>query len=56
MLNLSLNEWRLISKSRDINGYKSMCKERLLRDINESESVESKEDFDDAMIKDQKRF
>ena len=51
MLNLSLNECRLISKSRGINGYKSVCKERLLRDNNESESVESKKDFDDAMIK-----
>ena len=42
MLNLSLNECRLISKSRGINGYKSVCKERLLRDNNESESVERK--------------
>ena len=39
MLNLSLNELKLIAKNRDIEGYKSMSKERLLSAINEPESV-----------------
>ena len=41
MLNLSLNELKLIAKSRVIKGYKRMSKERLLSGLNESESVES---------------
>ena len=40
MINLSLNEFKLIIKSRGIKGYKSMSKER-------SESVETKNSFDD---------
>ena len=31
MLNLSLNELKLIAKSRGIKGYKSMFKERLIK-------------------------
>ena len=34
MLNLSLKELRLIAKNRNINGYKSMPKDKLLRIIN----------------------
>ena len=41
MLNLSLNELKLFARSR---GLKGMFKERLL---SESESVESKNSFDD---------
>ena len=52
MLNLPLNEWRLIAKNRGIKGYKSMSKERLLSALNESELVkESEKNFVDARIK-----
>ena len=34
MQNLSLKELRLITKNRNINGYKSMPKDELLRIIN----------------------
>ena len=34
MLNLSLKELRLIAKNRNINGYESMSKDKLLRIIN----------------------
>ena len=44
MINLSLNEFKLIIKSRGIKGYKSMSKER-------SESVETKNSFDDERLK-----
>ena len=36
MLNLSLKKLRLIAKNRNINGYKSMSKDKLLRIINDS--------------------
>ena len=42
MLNLSLNELKLVAKKRGIKGYKSMSKERILSALSESESVESK--------------
>ena len=42
-LNLSLNELKVITKSRDIKGYKSMSKGRLLSALNASESVEESE-------------
>ena len=51
MLNLSLNELKLIAKSRGIKGYKSMSKERLLSVLNESESAKSKKKFDDERLK-----
>ena len=52
MLNLPLNEWRLIAKNRGIKGYKSMSKERLLSALNESELVkEIEKNFVDARIK-----
>ena len=38
MLNLSLTELKLIAKSRMINGYVSLPKERLLSALNKSES------------------
>ena len=51
MLNLSLNELKLIAKSRGIKDYKSMSEERLLSSLTESESVkESEKNFDDARI------
>ena len=42
MLNLSLNELKLVVKSRGIKGYKTMSKERLLSALSESQSVEIK--------------
>ena len=39
MLNLSINELKLIAKSRDIKGYKSMSENRLSSALNGSESV-----------------
>ena len=46
MLNLSLNELKLIAKSRGIKGYKSMSEDRLLIAL---ESVkESRKNFDDT--------
>ena len=51
MLNLSLNELKLIAKNRDIEGYKSMSKERLLSAINEPESVGNGENSDDERLK-----
>ena len=48
---------KLIAKSRDIKGYKSMSEERLLSSLNESESVkESEKNFDDARIKRSKKI
>ena len=47
MLNLSLHELKLVAKSRDIKGYKSMSKERLLSALSKSESIERKNSFDD---------
>ena len=51
MLNLSLNELKLVAKSRNIKGNKSMSKERLLSALSESELVESEKDFDDKRLK-----
>ena len=51
MLNPSLNELKLVTKSKGIKGYKSMSKERLLSTLSESESVESKNSFDDERLK-----
>ena len=49
MLNLSLNELKLITKSRGIKDYKSMSEDRLLSAFNASESVkESEKNFDDT--------
>ena len=51
MLNLSLNELKLVTKSRGIKSYKSMSKETLLSTVSESELVESKNSFDDERLK-----
>ena len=51
MLNLSLNELKLIARGRRIKGYKSMSKERLLSALNESKSTESEKNFHNARIK-----
>ena len=50
MLNLSLNELKLVAKIRGIKGYKSMSKERLSVP-SESELVESEKNFDDERLK-----
>ena len=44
MLNLSLKELRLIAKNRNINGYKSMPKDKLLGIINNN-NKRQKESF-----------
>ena len=54
--NLSLNELKLVAKSRGIKGYKRLSKEKLVSTPNESESVESatalsKKSFDDERLK-----
>ena len=51
MLNLSLNEFKLVTKSRGIKGYKCMSKERLLSAFSESESIKNKNSFDDKRLK-----
>ena len=51
MLNLSLNELKLIGRSRHIKIYKSMSKEKLLSALNESQSAKSKKNLDNAKIK-----
>ena len=43
MLNLSLNELKLIAKSRGIKGYKTMSEERLLSALNPLESMKESE-------------
>ena len=43
MLNLSLNEQKLIAKSEGIKGYKSMPEDRLLSALDASESVKGNE-------------
>ena len=42
MLNLYLKELSLIAKSRNINGYGSVLKDRLLRVINNNNNGERK--------------
>ena len=39
MLNLPLNELKLLAKSRKIKGYKNLSEERLLSALDESESA-----------------
>ena len=43
MINLSLNELKLVAKTRSIKGYKSISKDRLLSPLNASESVNKSE-------------
>ena len=45
MLNLSLKELRLIAKNRNINGYKSMHKDKLFRIISENNKKDRKSLF-----------
>ena len=51
MTNLSLNELKLIARSRRIKGYEGMSKTKLLSVLNESESAESEKNFENARIK-----
>ena len=51
MLNLSLNELKQIAKMGRIKNYKNMSKERLLSDLDESESAGSGNNFDNTRIK-----
>ena len=52
MVNLSLNELKLIAKFRDIKGYKSMSEDELLSALNGPESLkESEKNFDDPKPK-----
>ena len=51
MINLSLNELKLNTKSRRIKGNQSMSIVRVLSDLNKSESAESEKSFDNATIK-----
>ena len=51
MLNLSLNELKLVAKLRGIKGYKSMSKEKLLSALSESESARSGSQFYNVRIK-----
>ena len=51
MLNPLLNELKLIAKSRGTKDCKTMSKERLVSDLSESESVQSKNSFDDERLK-----
>ena len=51
MPNLSLNKLKQTVKMRRIENYKNMSKERLLCALDESESAESKNNFDNARIK-----
>ena len=51
MLNLLLNQLKLVAKLRCIEGYKSMSKEKLLSALSESESAGSGNDFDNARMK-----
>ena len=49
MLNLSLNELKLVAKSRGIKSYKNMSKERLWSVLSKPRLVNH--DFDNARIK-----
>ena len=51
MLNLSLNELKLVAKHRGIKGYKIMSKEKLLSALSESESAGSGSQFYNVRIK-----
>ena len=51
MPNLSLNKLKQTVKMRRIENYKNMSKERLLCALDESESAVSKNNFDNARIK-----
>ena len=48
MLNLSLNELKLIAKSRGIKGYKRMSEDKLLSALNASEPIRKIKTMKDA--------
>ena len=48
MLNLSLNELKLVAKLRGVKDYQSMSKERLLVALDKWESAKSENNFDNA--------
>ena len=56
MLNLSLNELKLVAKSRGIKCYKTMSKERLLSALSESDSESEKDSSDKRLKKIRKDF
>ena len=51
MPNLSLNELKQIAKMKRIKKYKNMSKERFLSALDESESIGSRNNFDNTRIK-----
>ena len=51
MLNPSLDEFKLTAKNSGIKGYKSMSKEILLSALNESDLLESENNFDNERLK-----
>ena len=51
MITPSLNELKIIAGIRSIKDYQSMSKDRLSSVPNESESVESEKNFENAKIK-----
>ena len=57
MLNLSLKELRLIAKNRNINSYKNMPKDKLLRIINTNNNKRDRKSlFKSKMKKPKKLF
>ena len=55
MVNLSLNELKLIASSRRIKACRNMSKEKLLSALNESESIEGEKNLHDARTKNIKK-
>ena len=53
MLDLSLDELKLVAKNRRIKGYKSISKERLLSALSKSKLIEN--NFDNERLKKIKR-
>ena len=51
MPSVSLNELKLIIRSRHIKGYKNVSKERLLGALSEPESVKIEKNLDNAKMK-----
>ena len=51
MLDLPLNELKLVAGNRGIKGYKRMLKKRLLNALNKSKLLESKNSFNDKRLK-----
>ena len=51
MLSLPLDDLKIVAKSRDFKGYKSMSKENLLSDLSKPKLVESENNFDNERLK-----